>query len=183
MAVQNITLEDIPNLNLGVDEPYLLLGSSESGSRIQYSIIDGGANAEIVDNIQLNPLAAGSVTVRATAPANGEFDEATLDKTFDVLEGEFYESAENLNTIKSKLDTDTILLNNLAKISVRDVNKISFDFSDSNYVVIEINGQQYQIEYIRFAKKFINGSIEFWESEIIAENARLQSNVTRVKNA
>ena len=183
MASQDIILEDIPNLNLGIDEPYLLFGTASSGVRLVYTIESGGAHAEIVDGIQLNPLSPGQVTVRATAPAKDEYDEATIDKTFDVLDGDFYESAENLNVIKNRLDADTLMLNEMSKISVKNIGKISFDFTEESQVLIIINGQEYRIEYSRFAKKFINSSIAFWEAEIIAENVRLQSNVNRVKNA
>ncbi len=180
---QTIDFNDIPDIKLGVDEPFLLMANSESGSRVVFSIESGGTHAEIVDRIQLNAISAGQVTVRATAPALGDFSESFVDKTFSVLEADFYELSESIIQVRKDLDSDTEELTKLAFIPVRSIANLEFRMSDSQeYVFIKIDGNEYKIKYRRFVEKFINNSIKFWEDEILAEEARHQVNINRLKN-
>lgn len=175
-----ITFPDIADFKLGVDEPIILMANATSGAKITYEISDGAANVDLVDGTELRPKAVGSVTVDAVVPANGQYPEIRVSKTFNIVDGTYYERLDAISIIRKKLDNDTLDLNQVAKYSVREINTLTFTVNeDKAYVVI--NGEKFEIDYKRFVLKFIQSATDFWVNEITQEEIRLAALRTTLK--
>ncbi|MEQ8581205.1 MAG: hypothetical protein RIC30_09360 [Marinoscillum sp.] len=175
---QIITWPEIPEYKLGVNEPLVLSAKADTGRRIVYSVLSGDAT---LSGIELTPLSVGDITIRATAPAHDEYTEATMDQVVSVVDGSWYERAEEIARIRRRLDADISQLNELAKISVRDIQSIKFEIL-TNSALVEINGERYEISHKRFVQLFINGATLFWESQIASEVNRLSDLIGILKS-
>ena len=174
-----ITLDPIPDIIHTVDEPYLLLGKTNSTATLQYEIISGTEHAVIVDEFQINALSPGTVTIRVTAPekflsASVSFSEATEERTFQILQPTILEMKEAQVQQELNLNSDIGSLLQMAAYSAAELETVTFKFGENQGV--EVNGTFYQIHHPNTLRKFMNRAPAFYNNEIAADQQKLRAN-------
>lgn len=167
---QILTFPQIADQIYGVSEPMILNATSDQGSTVNYEIVSG--NAEIVDRFQLNLTGTGEVTVKAIAEVNGDYEEAEQTRTFNITDGSNNERMGAILLGSNKLQNDALAFQEIAKVILDNVGKVEFDLSSKD-VIVTIDGNKKKLFDKRMTIKYLKGSIQFFESELQAAQARI----------